>query len=121
MGWTGRAPAPDGTQSAPGACQEKERLQFVHSEITEDELWDALIFAGATLVVLPLYRLGFLVPAPRDDTTPIWGVLRRGGAGCVPLSCPFGSYRSHDAQIRSTSHKNESIETHHHHGPPGTM
>ena len=21
MGWTGRAPAPDGTQSAPGACQ----------------------------------------------------------------------------------------------------
>ena len=24
MGWTGRAPAPDGTQSAPRACQEKE-------------------------------------------------------------------------------------------------
>ena len=25
------------------------------------------------------YRLGFLVPAPRNDTTPIWGVPRRGG------------------------------------------
>jgi hypothetical protein len=24
MGWTARAPAPDGTQSAPRACQEKE-------------------------------------------------------------------------------------------------
>ena len=30
MGWTGRAPAPDGTQSAPGACQEKERRHASH-------------------------------------------------------------------------------------------
>ena len=30
MGWTGRAPAPDGTQSAPRAFQEKERRHASH-------------------------------------------------------------------------------------------
>ena len=30
MGWTGRDPAPDGTQSAPRACQEKERRDASH-------------------------------------------------------------------------------------------
>ena len=31
MGWTGRAPAPDGTQSARGACQEKEHYHASRS------------------------------------------------------------------------------------------
>jgi hypothetical protein len=26
MGWTGRAPAPNGFQSAPGACQERSTI-----------------------------------------------------------------------------------------------
>ena len=30
MGWTGRAPAPDGSQSASGACQEKEHRHASH-------------------------------------------------------------------------------------------
>jgi hypothetical protein len=30
MGWTGRAPAPDGIHSAPRACQEKERRHASH-------------------------------------------------------------------------------------------
>src|SRR6476620_911499 len=37
MGWTGRAPAPDGTQSARGACQEKEHYHASRgsSEVTQ--------------------------------------------------------------------------------------
>jgi hypothetical protein len=37
MGWTGRAPAPDGTQSAPGACQEKERRHASHVQRSRSE------------------------------------------------------------------------------------
>ena len=33
MGWTGRAPAPDGTQSAPRAYQEKERRHRIASRL----------------------------------------------------------------------------------------
>jgi len=35
MGWTGRAPAPDGTQSAPRACQEKERRYLARPPFTQ--------------------------------------------------------------------------------------
>src|SRR6201987_2451383 len=38
MGWTGRAPAPNGSQSAPGACQERSttmpRTTPLHAVIT---------------------------------------------------------------------------------------
>ena len=39
MGWTGRAPAPDGTQSAPGACQEKERRHASHVQRSRSDYY----------------------------------------------------------------------------------
>jgi hypothetical protein len=39
MGWTDRAPAPDGTQSAPGACQEKERRHASHVQRSRSDYY----------------------------------------------------------------------------------
>jgi hypothetical protein len=39
MGWTGRAPAPDGTQSAPGACQEKKRRHASHVQRSRSDYY----------------------------------------------------------------------------------
>ena len=39
MGWTGGAPAPDGTQSAPGACQEKKRRHASHVQRSRSDYY----------------------------------------------------------------------------------
>src|SRR5271169_5167241 len=39
MGWTGRAPAPDSTQSGWGACQEKDRRHASHVQRSRSDYY----------------------------------------------------------------------------------
>jgi hypothetical protein len=107
MGWTGRAPAPDGTQSAPGACQEKERRHASHVQRSRSDYYrngygqehtshDWPRFAGRHRVaregLTRTHRIGDVTSHFRnrgrsgvkigpDEITPLLGVELRGNPG----------------------------------------
>jgi uncharacterized membrane protein (DUF4010 family) len=63
--------------------------RFVHSVLTEDELEDALIFAGATLVILPLLPDRAMGPYDALNPHSIWIlvilIMAIGGAGYLAV------------------------------------